>query len=136
MQDRQFPILLQGSRYAERLPIGTTTSIETFSHGRLKQFYADWYRPDLMTVIAVGDVDKDAVEALLKQHFASMPAAKAPRPRAAFTVPDHPDTLFAIATDKEATSTSVAVYDKRRPATSGPSARTGSRWSSSSTRAC
>ncbi len=44
-----------------------------------------------------------------------MPAAKAPRPRSSFTVPDHPDTLFAIATDKEATSTSVAVYDKLPP---------------------
>jgi zinc protease len=53
MQDEQFPILLKGSRYAERLPIGTTTSIETFKHDRLKQFYADWYRPDLMAVIAV-----------------------------------------------------------------------------------
>jgi len=115
MQDRQLPILLQGSRYAERLPIGTTKSIEAFSHGRLQQFYADWYRPDLMTVIAVGDFDKAAVELLLKQHFGSMPAAKAPRPRSAFTVPDHPDTLFAIATDKEATSTSVAVYDKLPP---------------------
>ena len=115
MQDQQLPILLKGSRYAERLPIGTTTSIETFSHARLKQFYADWYRPDLMTVIAVGDFDKAAVEALLKQHFGSIPGAKTRRPRSEFAVPDHPDTLFAIATDREATTTSVAVYDKLPP---------------------
>ena len=111
MQDEQFPILLKGSRYAERLPIGTTTSIESFKHDRLKQFYADWYRPDLMAVIAVGDFDKAAVEILLKERFASIPAAKSPRPRPTYTVPDHPDTLYAIATDKEATMTSAAVYD-------------------------
>jgi len=111
MQDEQFPILLKGSRYAERLPIGTTTSIESFKHDRLKQFYADWYRPDLMAVIAVGDFDKAAVESLLKERFASIPAARSPRPRSTYSVPDHPDTLYAIATDKEATMTSVAVYD-------------------------
>jgi zinc protease len=115
MQDRQLPILLKGSRYAERIPIGTTKSIETFSHGRLKRFYADWYRPDLMTVIAVGDFDKTAIEALLKAHFASIPAPRTRRARSAFTVPDHPDTLYAIATDREATVTSVAVYDKQPP---------------------
>ncbi len=112
MQDEQFPILLTGSRYAGRIPIGTTKSIETFTHDRLKQFYRDWYRPDLMAVIAVGDFDKAAVEALLNAHFASIPRAVSPRPRPAYPVPDHADTLFAIATDKEAPATSVAVYDK------------------------
>ena len=48
MQDEQFPVLLKGSRYAERMPIGKTDVIQTFKHERLKQFYADWYRPDLM----------------------------------------------------------------------------------------
>jgi zinc protease len=115
MQDQQLPILVKGSRYAERLPIGTTKSIETFSHSRLRRFYQDWYRPDLMTLIAVGDFNMSAVEALARKHFASIPAAKTRRPRPAFPVPDHPDTLFAIATDKEATMTSVAVYDKRPP---------------------
>src|SRR5258708_4872353 len=30
IQDRQFPVLYRGSRYAERIPIGTKTSLETF----------------------------------------------------------------------------------------------------------
>lgn len=112
MQDAQLPILLKGSRYAERLPIGTVKSIETFTPARLKQFYTDWYRPDLMAVIAVGDFDKAAVEALVRQHFGPIPKAAAPRPRPSFDVPDHADTLFAIASDKEAPAASVAVYDK------------------------
>ena len=112
MQDQQLPVLLKGSRYAERLPIGTTEVIDNFKHDRLKKFYTDWYRPDLMTVIAVGDFDPAAVEKMIRSHFDSIPAAKGPKPRPSFPVPDHPGTLFGIATDKEATSASISVYSK------------------------
>lgn len=112
MRDAQFPILFKGSRYADRLPIGKKETIETFKHETLKRFYNEWYRPDLMAVVAVGDFDKAAVEALIKQHFASLPAVKSPRPRPASEVPDHPGTLYTIAADKEATNTQLAVYNK------------------------
>ena len=122
MQDTQLPILLKGSRYAERLPIGQTEVIQNFKIERLKQFYADWYRPDLLGVIAVGDFDTVAVDALLKKHFASLPAAVNPKPRPTFDVPRQPGTLFSIATDPEAPMTSVSAYSKmafRDPSTIG-----------------
>ena len=112
MQDKQFPIMLKGSRYAERIPIGTMEVIDNFKHDRLKKFYTDWYRPDLMSVIAVGDFDPVAVEKMIRAHFESIPAAKAMKPRPTYPVPDHPGTLYAIATDKEATSASITVYSK------------------------
>ena len=112
MQDKQFPILLKGSRYAERLPIGDMEVIQGFKHERLKQFYTDWYRPELMAVVAVGDFDKAAIEALIKKHFESIPKSAATKLRPSYNVPDHPGTLFAIATDKEASNTSIAVYSK------------------------
>jgi zinc protease len=122
IQDQQFPVLLKGARYADRLPIGKKDVIETFKHERLKQFYADWYRPDLMAVVAVGDFEKPAVESLIKKHFGSLPAAPSPKPRPTYPVPDHPGTLYAIATDKEASSANVSVYSKmamRDPTTVG-----------------
>jgi len=112
MQDQQFPVLLKGSRYADRLPIGKPAVIESFKYDTLKRFYAEWYRPDLMAVIAVGDFDRTAIEGLLKEHFASLPAVPAPRLRPTYSVPDHAETLFTVATDKEATLTTVAVYNK------------------------
>ena len=112
MQDKQFPILLKGSRYAERLPIGDMEVIQSFKHERLKKFYTDWYRPELMAVVAVGDFDKAAVEALIKRHFESIPKSAATKLRPSYNVPDHPGTLYAIATDKEASGTSVSVYSK------------------------
>jgi zinc protease len=122
MQDLQFPVLLKGSRYADRIPIGKTDVLQNFKVDRLKQFYTDWYRPDLMGVIAVGDFDKPAMEALLKKHFAAIPPAAKPKPRPVFEVPKQPGTLFSIATDPEATMATVSAYSKmafRDPSTFG-----------------
>jgi zinc protease len=112
MQDKQFPILFKGSKYAERLPIGDMEVVQSFKHERLRKFYEDWYRPELMAVIAVGDFDKPAIEALVKQHFETIPKSAATKLRPTSNVPEQPGTLYAIATDKEASSTSVAVYSK------------------------
>lgn len=109
MQDKIFPIMLKGSRYAERLPIGKPEVIQGSKPERLKKFYSDWYRPDLMAVVAVGDFDKAAVEKLITAHFASIPAATTPRPRPAYDIPNHPGTVYAITSDKETTSASVEV---------------------------
>ncbi len=111
MQDQQFPILFAGSRYATRLPIGKPDIIQHFTDDKLTRFYHDWYRPDLMAVIAVGDFDTAAVRKLVEAHFASIPAATNPRPRPVYDVPTHAGTSYAIATDKEATTTSVSVYN-------------------------
>ncbi len=111
MQDVQFPVLLQGSRYAERTPIGSRESIERFKPEALKRFYHDWYRPDLMAVIAVGDFNKTDVERMIREQFGKIPTPPERRPRPSFEVPDHPDTLFAIATDPEATMTTVGLYN-------------------------
>jgi len=107
--DAQLPVLLKDSRYAERLPIGKPDIIRNFPYDRLKKFYTDWYRPDLMAVIIVGDFDPTAVETLIKKHFGSIPAATSPRPRPVYDVPDQPGTRYTIATDPEATRTTVGI---------------------------
>ena len=77
--EKLFPIMFKGSRYANRLPIGKPEIIQNSKLERIKQYYKDWYRPDLMAVVAVGDFDKAAVEKLINAHFGSMPAATSPR---------------------------------------------------------
>lgn len=109
INDKLFPLLLKGSRYANRLPIGKPEVIQGAKPERLKKFYTDWYRPDLMAVVAVGDFDKAAVEKLITAHFASIPPASSPRPRPTHEITDRRGTLYAIATDKEMTSTSVGL---------------------------
>jgi zinc protease len=109
MQERMFPVLLKGSRYAERVPIGKTDVLQTFKPERLTKFYADWYRPELMAVVAVGDFNQAEVEGLIKTHFGALAnPAGAPR-RTVYDVPDHAGTSYAILTDKELTTTSVEI---------------------------
>jgi zinc protease len=108
-RDKLFPIMFKGSRYANRIPIGLPEIIQNSKPERLKKFYADWYRPDLMAVVAVGDFDKAAIEKLITGHFGSIPAVTAPRPRPTYDIPDRAETGFAITTDKETTTTSVEV---------------------------
>ena len=112
LQDQQFPVIFRGSQYAERNPIGTVESIETFEDDALRRFYEDWYRPDLMGLIAVGDFDASTVEDLVIQHFDRLQAAPNPREREEYPVPDHEETLFSILTDPEVSSTSVTIYHK------------------------
>ena len=111
ISNKQFPLLLKGSRYADRLPIGTPDIIRNVNPARLRQFYRDWYRPDLMGVVVVGDVNKAAVEALIRSHFAGIPAALDPKPRPLFTVPvgGGAGTVYTTITDPEATTTRIDI---------------------------
>jgi zinc protease len=119
MRDRQLPVIFHGSRYAERLPIGTRLSLESFGYDAVERFYREWYRPDLMAVVAVGDFDADRIQDLVHDHFADVPPADRTRRRTVYSVPDHEETLFAVATDPEATQTQVGVLFKRDPEPSG-----------------
>jgi zinc protease len=111
IQDKLFPVLLKGSRYADRIPIGKTEIIQNFKPETLKKFYTDWYRPDLMAVVAVGDFDKTAVENLIKAHFGNIPSPPSPRPRPEFDVPDHDGSVYFVTTDKEMTGTTVSMQN-------------------------
>jgi zinc protease len=113
MQQKWLPIAFKGSRYATRIPIGTEASIMSATPARIRSFYKDWYRPDLMAVIAVGDFNPATIEGLIKRHFGSIPRVANPRKRLMADVPDNREPLVAIATDKEATSSSVDLMYKR-----------------------
>ena len=119
MFDAQLPILFEGSRYADRLPIGRTEVLETAPASALERFYRDWYRPDLMAVVAVGDFDAAAIEGMIRGRFAGLESPPNPRPRETLRVPlDHPPRL-AIATDVEALQSQVSVLYKRPVALRG-----------------
>ncbi|MDP4280955.1 MAG: insulinase family protein [Bacteroidota bacterium] len=112
MMKKYFPILLKNSQYAERIPIGKIDIIQNFKHQSLKDFYHEWYRPDLMAVVVVGDIDPAVMEARIKAHFSKMPNPANEKPRNIFDIPDNQDPLIAIATDKEATQNMVEFFYK------------------------
>jgi zinc protease len=112
MLHKFLPIALKGSRYAERLPIGNERSIMRASPSQLRRFYADWYRPDLMAVVAVGDFDPAVIEAQIRRHFSRIKPVRNAKTRVDYDVPSNVAPLIAIATDKEATSSQVQVTFK------------------------
>ena len=112
IRDKQFPVLFKDSRYADRLPIGERETLEEAPHDALRRFYREWYRPDLMAVIAVGDFDPALIQKKIHQHFGVLTGPDLARQRQPYPVPDHEQTLFAITTDPEATNTTVSVYYK------------------------
>lgn len=95
------PVLLHGSRLAERIPIGKLDIIQHFKHDQIRQFYKDWYRPELQGVIAVGDFDVAEVESLIKQNFNPLKNPASPRPRQTYSMPDNKEPLVKVVTDKE-----------------------------------
>src|SRR4051812_18547189 len=112
-QDAIRRVQLDGSRYAVRPVIGDPQIISTASRDALTRFYRDWYRPDLMAVIVVGDIDRDAVVSMITSHFSSLATPAPERPRPAYDVPERPATRYTIVTDKETTATAVEVTDLR-----------------------
>jgi zinc protease len=115
MRDKYLPVLFKDSRYAERLPIGEKEIIENSDYETLKRFYHEWYRPDLMAFIVVGDIDVDETEEKIKEHFSNIKSLESPRPRLLYDVPDHKETLVSVATDKEAPVTIVQLFYKSDP---------------------
>ncbi len=113
MRDKYFPALLNDSQYAKRLPIGTEQVLTTFKPETLRQFYKDWYRPDLMAVIAVGDFDMKQVEGIIREKFGRIPAVTTRKPRTEYEIPAHKDTKVVIVTDPEQPNTVVQVIYKR-----------------------
>lgn len=112
MFDKQVPVLLKDSKYAQRLAIGKKDIIEHAPYSAIKSFYYDWYRPDLMVISIVGDFDKYKMESMIKNHFTDIPNPKTERERKFYPVPDQDQLLFSIVTDPEATSNTISFYHK------------------------
>ncbi|HEX6890561.1 MAG TPA: pitrilysin family protein, partial [Chryseolinea sp.] len=113
-EDRMFrvvyPKMFEGSKYAQRLPIGKDDILKNFKHDVIRRFYRDWYRPDLMAVLVVGDIDPAEAEAQIKKHFEKLKNPSSPRQRALAEVPERKTSEGIVVTDKEATNHVVEIY--------------------------
>jgi len=101
MSNQLLPFLLGNSQYAKRIPIGKVELLQSFTHDKIRNFYKDWYRPNLQTVIAVGDFDVNEVEKLIIANFSELKNPTNERARTYYDIPDNAQPLIKIATDKE-----------------------------------
>jgi zinc protease len=112
MSKKYFPKLFNGSKYAERLPIGKDDILSNFKPAVLKRFYQTWYRPNLMAVVVVGDIDPRVAEQQIIKHFSHFknPATPAPRP-AIISIPTRATSESMVLTDKEQPYSVLQIYN-------------------------
>ena len=112
MRKKIFPVIFGNSLYAERLPIGTVENLRTFKPEEIRKFYKDFYRPNLQAVIVVGNIEPGDAEKMIQKHFAGLKNPAPEKKREYATIPDNIEPIFAVATDPEATASSVEIYIK------------------------
>ena len=123
MNKQLYPKIFNGSLYAQRLPIGKEDIIKGFKPEVLARFYKDWYRPDLMAVVIVGDIDPAAAEAMVKAHFSGLKNPAHERARVNAPIPVRAATEALVITDKEAGSNALLIRYPVQPATQETSFR-------------
>jgi zinc protease len=116
MNKQLYPKIFNGSLYAQRLPIGKEDIIKGFQPEVLARFYKDWYRPDLMAVVVVGDIDPVQAEAMVKAHFSGLKNPAGARPRVNAPIPVRAATEALVITDKEAGSNALLMRYAVQPA--------------------
>ena len=104
-----YPELFKGSKYANRIPIGIDSIIKTFPPDAIRRFYRDWYRPDLMAVVVVGDIKQADAMALIQKHFSGLQNPATPKSRTYADVPPYASSSSMVVTDKEATGFSFSL---------------------------
>ena len=129
LRKKTWPIMLKGSLYADRLPIGKEEVIMNFQRQSIVDFFNDWYRPDLQAIVIVGDLDNfeydgkkgdKAMEQKVKDVFSSHQfLGKEKKPRLSYEIPGNVEPLIAIATDKEATSATLEIFWKHKKTPNG-----------------
>jgi zinc protease len=112
MSELEFPLQMNNSRYANRIPIGLETVLNTFTPATIQRFYKDWYRPDLQALIVVGDIDVTVMEQQIKQLFGTLQNPKKEKPLLTYKIPLTGKNQFMALTDPEQTTTRMSVMVK------------------------
>jgi zinc protease len=113
MRDKYFPVILNNSQYAKRLPIGKDDILKNFKYDVLNQFHKDFYRPDLEGVAVVGDIDVAMVEKMIIEKFSSIQNPATPKERTKYKIALSGGTDVAIVTDPEQPNTIIQVLNKQ-----------------------
>lgn len=103
------------NRYGHRMPIGLMEVVDNFPYKALRDYYEQWYRPDLQAIVVVGDVDVNAIEAKIKDIFGTIAKPVNPAERYYVQVPDNEKPLICMVKDKEQPNATTYLFCKHDP---------------------
>lgn len=106
------PVLLEGSKYADRIPIGKTEIIQNFDKDTLRAFYNKWYVPHLQGVLAVGDFDKEKIKTYINKYFSNLKSTSTFLKPKEYEIPENIQPKIKIVTDPEFPYSVVSVLYK------------------------
>lgn len=101
LSDKEIPFLLADSKFENRLPIGDMNVIANISRERILDFYKKWYRPEIMSVVVVGDADEQVLENAVVNTMASIAPSKKKISVASGKVPASSEKEILIIKDPE-----------------------------------
>ncbi len=113
MVNFETPIYLRGSRFEERPVLGDMNIIKKVSRKRIIDFYKKWYRPEFMSVIAIGDIKANVLEDAVKDIMKTVPASKDKIKLPEYTVPLPQKKTIDIMRDKEITIDEIYIVMRK-----------------------
>jgi zinc protease len=102
-------MMLAGSEYENRQPIGTDQAINAMTPELLRRFYDTWYRPDNAALMVVGDIDVDKVESEIRDRFENLTARGDSKPRTEPALGTFDTPAATVLLDPDATTGDVMV---------------------------
>ncbi len=106
------PQKFPGTRFASRDVIGDTAVINNFTYQALRDYYHQWYGPDLQCIVIVGDIDVNKMEEKVKTLFSKIPERKSRGVRPQHPLPNNDAPIVARVTDSEAQATRNEIHFK------------------------
>jgi zinc protease len=102
--------LLHGTMFSKRDVIGTVEVLSKAGREQFEDYYNAWYRPELMSVVVVGDIDAAAVEKQLIEAFTPLKPRGPARNQPDLGKVAHPDGVQVFYHyESEAPETSVTI---------------------------
>ena len=95
-------IYTEGTPYEDRIVIGDAGLVEAMDAATLRAYYENWYRPDNMAVVVVGDLSLDELEREVTARFAELTNPDSPLVHPDVDIALDPDPVVDVVTHPEA----------------------------------
>lgn len=112
LSDAIAPAIYNDSPYATHNVIGYESSLSKYTAKDIRNFYREWYRPELQCIAVIGDINPDEYESRIKQLFGTIPTSKVPVHRKDVTIPDNQGIREYHFVDRENASNSMGLYQR------------------------
>ncbi len=115
IDDKIVKAVFPRSPYAKTITLEQINNFSGYTSKDLRNFYYNWYRPDLQAVFIVGDIDVDKVETQVKSIFQTIPKPLK-SPKRNYYNPKLPGkTKVVISKDPEFNKTTVSISFLNKP---------------------